>query len=372
MKKAIPALAAITLLALTGCANNTTSAQSGTAPTSTQTTNTAEPTPTGPATHKDVKNWAGAGYSDDIYTVATGTAAPSDVDQGRTIMGKHNEKLTYIDVTVDNRKGPSPVKLAEVSFANPAGNLTRYERLGTYLEGHDAATELNVDAYNKLVDIHNHYSGDNYTIHPGEKKTLTLATTSPHPQEVTRATVNDYVELTPTDKKPDPRSSETPTPTETPVSAIPETSGTPTAGKKNLYAGTTTKGNDINFTILPDQTQKEQNVANQQTGAVGAWGKLCSTTATADQLKETGVATTNQFNETFVWRSLKYAAGETNPNLKAEDVKVLDKAKASEEPDQHCEIVMAGTKNVLDYNYDTVTVGRYMGTTQLADPTEIE
>lgn len=166
-------------------------------------------------------------------------------------------------------------------------------------------------------------------------------------------------------------------PSDTKASATNEPSpdvSTSSSGK-TFFAGTTLKGNDISFEILDDETQTFLNENTQSAGLVGAWGRLCSATALPEQLEETGVLTVSPVNgDSFVWRSMKYAVVEGGrysadeaPGIAA----AFSDAGQSDVAGMNCTAVNTDLKFALDYDYDSVTVGQYVGSMELLNAVEI-
>lgn len=143
---------------------------------------------------------------------------------------------------------------------------------------------------------------------------------------------------------------------------------------RQAFTGTTLKGNDIGFAILDPAEQISLNEQMKGIGFEGSWGVLCSQMAVVDQLKETGVETTNNTNgDTYTWRSIKYAAPE---KLGAgEDTQlineILDAASAQTMQTGHNCAMMISDDPVAMMGADTATVGRYMGGGQIIDRAEI-
>lgn len=140
-------------------------------------------------------------------------------------------------------------------------------------------------------------------------------------------------------------------------------------GKKVLFTGVTLKGNDISFEILPDEAQTTLNRGTQSLGLVGAWGRLCSSMATLEQLEETGVLTASPVNsDSYVWRSLKYALAEGGRVSAAEldsAIATIGEGARAQIDGKNCIAVNTDMKWALDYDYEFVTVGQYVGTKEL-------
>lgn len=168
-----------------------------------------------------------------------------------------------------------------------------------------------------------------------------------------------------------------PTPSATspePSEATTQAATIPSSKLRRTFTGTTLKGNDIGFAILDPAEQITLNEQMKGVGFEGSWGVLCSQMAVVEQLKETGVETTNTTNgDTYTWRSIKYAGPE---RLGAgEDMQIinelLDAASAqSMETGHNCALVMSDDP-VAMMGADTATVGRYMGSGQIIDRAEI-
>ncbi|WP_237693160.1 hypothetical protein [Rothia nasimurium] len=153
------------------------------------------------------------------------------------------------------------------------------------------------------------------------------------------------------------------------------TSEPASAAKKTSFSGTTLKGNDISFEILDDDSQTLLNDNGQSLGLVGAWGRLCSSAATMEQLEETGVLTQSPVNEdSYVWRSMKYAVSEGGHVPASEldsAVEALSAGSRVQIDGKNCIAVNTDMKWALDYDYDFVTVGQYVGSKELLNTVEI-
>lgn len=345
------AIASLAVLALAGCGSGSVPAADG-APESTVATKSS-------STHKGVKNWAGVNESGTSFTVTTGVEAPSGVEEGLELMGTAGQQMSYIAVTVDNRQGELDSSAASVTFTTPDGELVEYTTLSKFLNYQEAEGDISVDAENRIIEIHNAFSGEDYKVAVGEKKTVILALAGAHPTEVTFATVNGSTSLAPSD-----------TPAETDkATGAPEASES--VGSNEALAdlsGTTLKGNDIRFRIASPNYQKDVNAVMPEE-LQGSWGVLCSIAATEDQLSETGAATAGG----HVWRSLKYAVPEVGlAGLNGEaDYKTYEMESLAEGGDEKCVAVHAVSEDAAAKT-DTATVGQYVGTPDLLNTVEVK
>lgn len=345
-------LAAVALLTLTACGSSDESSTD--TPTSEQSSAQGQST-----VHTGVANWEGADELGASYVVTTGATAPSGVDEARELMGASGKQLSYVAVTVDNRQGSAPASVGQVSFTDPDGSLVQYSTLSNFLDYQEAAEELSVDASNRVNEVHNAFTADEYQVAVGQKKTVILASESKVPEQVTNATVNGMTALAPTDKTAETdKATGAPEPTE------------PVGSNEALadLRGTTLKGNDIRFGIYNPNYQKELN-AEMPEALNGAWGALCSVAATEEQLNETGALTEGG----HVWRSMNYALPEASvPGLGSEaDYKAYEAEARVEGGDEKCVLVhsvdpAAATKTT------TATVGQYVGTAELLNAVEVQ
>ena len=169
---------------------------------------------------------------------------------------------------------------------------------------------------------------------------------------------------------------EEPTPVATSEQPEAEATSEPaSAAKKTSFSGTTLKGNDISFEILDADSQTLLNSNGQSLGLVGAWGRLCSSAATMEQLEETGVLTQSPVNaDSYVWRSMKYAVAEGGRVPASEldsAVEALSAGSRVQIDGKNCIAVNTDMKWALDYDYDFVTVGQYIGSKELLNTVEI-
>ncbi|WP_346844245.1 hypothetical protein [uncultured Rothia sp.] len=147
-----------------------------------------------------------------------------------------------------------------------------------------------------------------------------------------------------------------PSSSETPVNALPEK-------PKTSFSGTTLKGNDLNFFILPDTAQKEMNDSVRGTGATGSWGALCSNNALPDQLAETGVIT-SEFNggHSHVWRSLKYVADEASKPTEIDDLaleNIMNGASEVQLSNKQCIVMNSALPSAGSQGYFSAIAGQY-------------
>lgn len=284
MKKLL-SLAAISVIALAGCAGNDA------APSSDDSTISASAS-TSNQTYKDVKDWSATDSQGTKFTLTQGVQAPSGVEEARKYMGKEQNPLNYVAITVDNRSGSAETSAFSAAFTDPDGKIVEYKMISDFLETSDSSASPSVDVENRIIDVHNAFSGEEYKVAAGEKKTVVLASEQEYPNQITHATINDSTSLSPTEDKAETDAiTGAPTPTEA-------------VGSNDTLAkltGTTLKGNDIRFYIFSPNFQKELN-SQLPSQLNGSWGALCCVGATEDQLNETG-ALTSTSGKDYLWRS---------------------------------------------------------------------
>lgn len=193
---------------------------------------------------------------------------------------------------------------------------------------------------------------------PAPEKTVTV-TATPEPDSTTA-----------TSSAPTQTTEPTQEPTETPVAAVPETN-------KTVFTGTTLKGNDILFYILPATNQEKINESVKGTGLTGSWGALCSEGALKEQLMETGVITTedNGNGHPHVWRSLNYAtpeSGNFSEDVSAEIGQYLNEAAFSQSGDMKCVAMQTELRSAGQQGYPTATIGHYLGNGTLENTIEAQ
>lgn len=196
----LPALA-VAALALAGCANsNDTSSGSSSTAKSSSSSSTSVSSESTPTTYTGVTTWYGRDQGAEI-TVTTNAQAPANVVDSWVKLGTQHEVAT---VEVDNTKGTAPVTEESFGIGSPSGEYAQYDRLDKTLETSGAA--LDDSATNNIIDIHNEYAEDAYTVPVGAKKTLYLAGDTPAPSEAIAPTLGggSYgmgTPLVPLDKK---------------------------------------------------------------------------------------------------------------------------------------------------------------------------
>lgn len=351
------ALLGVSALLLTGCGTSTTSDN---APSESAVSAATQ------EVYENVTSWQGTTETGAVITVSVDKNAPAGVDEARSLM-QADGQLSYLRVTVDNRQGTEEHNLSSISFTDPDGNLTEYDLLSQFLNYQGSAAESDVDASNRVIDIHNLYSSDEYKTAAGQKQTLYLASDASYPTKITHALEGTTNVLSPSETE-----AEAGTQQEIPAAS---TEASTTNVGKTFFSGTTLKGNDISFEILDDATQTDLNGKTQEFGLVGAWGRLCSAGAVIAQLEETGVLTQSPVNEdSYVWRSVKYAVAEGG-RVSDSEIGVISEAfgaGASGQVDgKNCILVNTDMKWALDYDYDFVTVGQYVGSKELLNTVEI-
>ncbi|WP_237243139.1 hypothetical protein [Rothia nasisuis] len=231
--------------------------------------------------------------------------------------------------------------------------------LSEYLNYQEASQELSNGATNRVIEVHNAFSGEEYSVAKGQKKTVILASTTQVPVEVTNATANESTSLEPSEK-----GAETDQATGAPEASEP-------VGNNEALAdlsGTTLKGNDIRFFIYSPNYQEELNETMPEP-LTGAWGALCSAMAAEDQLNETGVLTEGG----HVWRSLKYALLESGvPGLDSEaDYKTYEAESLIEGGDEKCVLVQSANPTAAVIT-STATIGQYVGNAELLSTVEAQ
>lgn len=355
-KKAL-ALLGISALLLTGC---------GTATTSDNAPSESAVSAATQEVYENVTSWQGTTETGAVITVSVDKNSPAGVDEARSLM-QADGQLSFLRVTVDNRQGTEEHNLSSITFTDPDGNLTEYTLLAQFLNYQGSAAESDVDASNRVIDIHNLYSSDEYKTAAGQKQTLYLASDASYPTKVTHALEGTTNTLSPSETE-----AEAGTQPELPTASA-ETNTT--NASKTFFSGTTLKGNDISFEILDDDSQTLLNDNGQSLGLVGAWGRLCSSAATMGQLEETGVLTQSPVNEdSYVWRSMKYAVSEGGRVPASEldsAVEALSAGSRVQIDGKNCIAVNTDMKWALDYDYDFVTVGQYVGSKELLNSVEI-
>lgn len=348
MKKSL-SLAALTVLALTGCsAGQSTSDTAGAAQDASD-----------HGTYEGVENWEGSGDDGAAFRVSADVAAPSGVEEARKLMKKSETPLHFIAVTVDNIHGAGPVNTSRASFTTPEGDLVEYKMIGDYLNESDAPESESGDAENRIIEVHNAFAGDDYDVVAGQKKTVVLASEHDYPHDITHATINGTTPLAPSDK-----SAEKDKATGAPEPSEPVGSNDRLA---NLN-GTTLKGNDINFRIFSPKAQKDLNAVMPKQ-LKGAWGALCSHAATEEQLQETG-ATANGHH----WRPFKYAVSESGVGSLSGDAEYKEYEAASLAEmahGGHCAVVQSSDETAATETR-TATVGHYLGSSTLESTAEVK
>lgn len=341
MKRSL-SVAVLAFVVLTGCSANNDASDTGQS-------SVGAPSP---QVYQDVQNWSGAGDNGAQFTATAEVKAPSGVEEARKLMGKSDTPLHFLAVTVDNIKGADSITTLKATFTTPAGDLVEYTALGDYLNESEAPESSSVDATNRIIEVHNAFSWDEYEVIAGQKKTVVLATESAYPRQVTHATVGEGITLTPSD-----RSAETDKATGAPEAKVPVGSNDRLA---ELY-GTTLKGNDINFRIFSPNAQKELN-AVMPPQLNGAWGALCSHAATKEQLMETG-ANASGHN----WRPFQYAVTESGAPPLSGDAKSKEYEAASLAELSHggsCAVIQSPDTSAATKT-SVASVGHYLGNSTL-------
>lgn len=145
--------------------------------------------------------------------------------------------------------------------------------------------------------------------------------------------------------------------------------------EKTFFSGTTLKGNDLLFYILPEDKQDELNDKMMGSGLTGSWGALCSEQAVPDQLSETGIITAEpNGGHEHVWRSLRYAVPESG-NYTPEEADIvaqfLNDSSISQAGDMQCVAMNSELKSAGRQMYTSVTEGYYGGGPGLQDTVEL-
>lgn len=351
MKKVF-AFSALAVLVLSGCSN---SANQDSSPSASVAVGAQE-------TYSDVKNWAGIDNQGAKFVLSQGVTAPSGVEEARGYMGKGKTPLNFVAVTVDNRQGSSSTSVTSAYFTDVEGKLVEYTLISDFLNYQDVAPAPSDGEESRIIEVHNAFTGDNYEIAAGEKKTVILASEHSYPSTLTHATINNSTVLSPTDEK----------------ASADEATGAPTpsepVGSDDTLAkltGTTLKGNDIRFYIFSPNYQKELNNVMPQS-LNGSWGAICSVAASEDQLNETGAQTTSGTN-TYVWRSITHALAENGiSGLGGEaDYKEYE-AKSLPESGENDKCVVVNTSNTAAATKTaTAQVGLYNGAS-IEAPVEVK
>lgn len=96
-------------------------------------------------------------------------------------LGKAGAKpLSWVAVTVDNRKGQTTANVSVVGLSTAEGERVEFVRPETFLKG-PKMNSLPVDEYNELIALNNKL---NDVVEAGEKRTITLVSTKPMPEFV--------------------------------------------------------------------------------------------------------------------------------------------------------------------------------------------
>lgn len=154
-------------------------------------------------------------------------------------------------------------------------------------------------------------------------------------------------------------------------SATPATSAQSTLSTAEEFEGTTLKGNHLHFAFL---SPGQQEYMNNLTNTKYSWGALCSPTATAEQLNETGISVQDPDGETSVLRSIQKASAETvalDENVESGFAQLIEAASYPDTAGETCVGVVSDDGEVATRSYETVLEGQYLGTTELADTVEL-
>lgn len=159
-------------------------------------------------------------------------------------------------------------------------------------------------------------------------------------------------------------------PSETPVHAVPEKTQN---ASKTSFSGTTAKGNDISFFMLPAFDQDTMNGMMRSTGLSGSWASLCSSAATQKQLTETAVNTVSSSGSVHTWMSFKYAAPYLDVMTESQsqllEQKLVD--GPAEGTNLTCIPVITQQVSASLQGYPSATVGQYVGSQNLVNTVEI-
>ena len=152
-----------------------------------------------PTTLTNTGRWTGAagGVKIDASTTAE---APADVQDAWKTLGHQVRPVMAVDV--DNRQGATTVTISGALFTTPEGESVQYGVLSDTLETHDAATPLDTEAENSIIDVHNRYTADEYQVPAGARRTVLLVPDKDLPKTLTHATLTtstDTITLTPAD-----------------------------------------------------------------------------------------------------------------------------------------------------------------------------
>lgn len=150
-------------------------------------------------------------------------------------------------------------------------------------------------------------------------------------------------------------------------------SPTQTLSTAEEFSGTTLKGNPLQFSFFNSTQQDYLNnlIANKKKMS---WGVLCSPTATADQLQETGVSVNDPDGDKSVLRSMKYATQEISsisPGAQAAIANMLETVDFPNTQGMNCAGVVSEDGEVSKRSYREVTAGQYVGTVDLLDTVEL-
>lgn len=191
--RAIAALAVLPL-ALSACGGSDDATNASSSSSSAPASASASPT-----TLTNTGHWTGAagGVKIDASTTAE---APADVQDAWKTLGHQVRPVMAADV--DNRQGAGAVTISGALFTTPEGQSIQYGVLSDTLETHDAATPLDTEAENSIIDVHNRYTADEYQVPAGARQTVLLVADKDLPKTLTHATLTtstDTITLTPAD-----------------------------------------------------------------------------------------------------------------------------------------------------------------------------
>ncbi|MFW0120327.1 hypothetical protein ACN08Y_10480 [Rothia sp. P5764] len=303
-----------------------------------------------------------------VGELTLGTTPNTEIGDAATRFGQPIK--TWGKLKIDNRNGSNSISPITITFIDPDGSKYEMTDIYSVTAGWYGNSKYGDEGHDEKQALYSKYGS--FEIKPGEVAELEVASLSEIPQNVSDAEINGVGNTFVVKLTNDKLDAEIMVPQ---ASSSPAASASaPSSKLRRAFTGTTLKGNDIGFAILDPAEQISLNEQMKGVSFEGSWGVLCSQMAVVDQLKETGVETTNKATgDTYAWRSIKYAgperlgAGEDMQAING----VLDAASAqSMETGHNCALVMSDDP-VAMMGADTATVGRYMGGGQIIDRAEI-
>lgn len=163
--------------------------------------------------------------------------------------------------------------------------------------------------------------------------------------------------------------------TESPSGAVSSQSSepvvSPTLARGEEFEGVTLKGNDLYFAFL---NGSQQEYMNNLAGSDFSWGVLCSTSASVEQLNETGVSVVDPDGDNSVLRSVQKASVETvavDSGVEAGFSALIGAASYPDTSGKTCVGVVSDDGLVAGRSYEKVSEGQYVGSVDLVDVAEL-